>query len=191
MGCDVAVSAGGDYWSMPIGYVYEKEREIYIEDVCYSDKGTDYTIPRSVELMIKHGVQKGEFEEKEGAVNKRANYGVADTINRMLRKRGYRCDLGCHNASGQKSKKARILSCRAEILGLETEFSYRILFKDKSIRFGNSEYNNFIKHILAWSDEDAMQKRQKDDGVDSLAILVTYNVDNHIARAKKFNRKIY
>lgn len=191
MGCDVAVSAGGDYWSMPIAYVYEQERELYIEDVCYSDKGTDYTIPRSVELIIQHKVEKGEFEEKEGAINKRANYGVADTINRMLRNRGYRCNIGCHSASGQKSKKSRILSCRAEILGLDTEFSYKIYFKDKSIRFGNTEYNNFIKHILAWSDDDAMQKRQKDDGVDSLAILVTYNIDNHKAKAKKINMSLY
>lgn len=190
-GCDVAVSAGGDYWSMPIGYVYEKEREIYIVDVCYSNKGTDYTIPRSVELIIRHGVNKGEFEEKEGAINKRANYGVTETINTMLRKRGYRCDLGCHNASGLKSKKARIMSCRSEILGIETDYSYKIYFKDKSIRYGDSEYNNFIKHIRNWSDEDAMQKRQIDDGVDSLSILVAYNIDNRSSRAKKFNKGIY
>ena len=190
-GCDVAVSAGGDFWSMPIGYVYEQERIICIEDVCYSNKGTDYTIPRSVNLIIKHGAQQGEFEEKEGAVNKHASYGVADTVDRMLRKRGYRCNIGCHNASGQKSKKARILSCRAEILGLDTEFSYKIYFKDKSIRFGDTEYNNFIKHIMAWSDDDAMQKKQKDDGVDSLSILVTYNIDDHKTRAKKFNKGVF
>lgn len=188
MGCDVAVSAGGDYWSMPIGYVYEAERAIYIEDVCYSDKGTDYTIPRSVELIIKHGVERGEFEEKEGALNKRANYGVADTINRMLRKRGYRCDIGCHSASGLKSKRSRILSCRSEILGLETDYSYKVYFKDKSIRYGDSEYNNFIKHIQGWSDADSMQKKQKDDGVDSLSILIAYNIDNKKAKAKKFNK---
>ena len=190
-GCDVAVADGGDFWSMPIGYVYEREREIYIEDVVYSNKGTDYTIPRSVDKIIHHGVEKGEFEEKEGAVNKRANYGVTETINRMLRARGYRCDLGCHNASGQKSKKARILSCRSEILGIETEYSYRVLFKDPSIRYGDTEYNNFIKHIKMWSDEDSMQKRQKDDGVDSLSILIAYNIDTKRGRAKKFNKSIY
>ena len=190
-GCDVAVASGGDYWSMPIAYVYDKEKEIYIEDVVYSNKGTDYTIPKSVEKIIKHGLEKGEFEEKEGAMNKRANYGVADTIDRMLRKRGYRCQLGCHSASGQKSKKARILSCRSEILGIETEYSYKIYFKDQSIRYGDTEYNNFIKHILTWSDDDSMQKKQKDDGVDSLSILVTYNIDNHKSKAKKINTSIY
>lgn len=190
-GCDVAVSAGGDYWSMPIGYVYEKEREIYIEDVCYSNRGTDYTIPRSVELIMKHKAQNGEFEEKEGALNKRASYGVADTVKKMLMKNGYRCNIGCHNASGLKSKKARILSCRSEILGIETDYSYKIYFKDPSIRYNDSEYNNFVRHIMNWSDEDAMQKRQIDDGVDSLSILVTYNVDNHKRSAKKINMSIY
>lgn len=190
-GCDVAVSSGGDYWSMPIGYVYEKEREIYIEDIVYSNKGTDYTIPKSVEMIIKHRVDSGEFEEKEGALNKRANYGVADTINRLLKKNGYRCNIGCHSASGLKSKKSRILSCRSEILGIETDYSYKIYFKDKSIRQGNTEYSNFIKHIRNWSDDDAMQKKQIDDGVDSLSMLITYNIDNHKQKARKINTKIY
>lgn len=190
-GCDVAVSAGGDYWSMPIGYVYEKEREIYIEDVVYSNKGTDYTIPKSVEMIIKHKVQSGEFEEKEGALNKRANYGVADTVIRLLKKNGYRCNISCHSASGLKSKKSRIMSCRSEILGIDTDYSYKIYFKDKSIRQGNTEYANFIKHIRNWSEDDSMQKRQIDDGVDSLSILVTYNVDNHKRNAKKINMSIY
>lgn len=190
-GCDVAVSAGGDYWSMPIGYVYDKEREIYIEDVVYSNKGTDYTIPKSVEMIIKHKVQSGEFEEKEGALNKRANYGVADTVIRLLKKNGYRCNIGCHSASGLKSKKSRILSCSNEILGIDTDYSYKIYFKDKSIRQGNTEYANFIKHIRNWSEDDSMQKRQIDDGVDSLSMLITYNVDNKKQKAKKINIKIY
>lgn len=191
MGCDVAVTPGGDFWSMPIGYVYENEKTVYIEDVCYSDKGTDYTIPKTVELIIQHGVERGEFEEKEGALNKRANYGVADTINRMLAKRGYRCHLGCHSASGLKSKRSRILSCRSEILGIDTDYSYKVLFKHESLRYGNTEYNNFIKHIKNWSDEEKAQKRQKDDGVDSLSILVAYNLDKKHSRAKKFKHKIY
>ena len=105
---------------------------------------------------MKHKAQNGEFEEKEGALNKRASYGVADTVKKMLMKNGYRCNIGCHNASGLKSKKARILSCRSEILGIETDYSYKIYCKDPSIRYNDSEYNNFVRHIMNWSDEDAM-----------------------------------
>ena len=80
------------------------------------------------------------------------------------------------------------MSCRSEILGLETDYSYKVYFKDKSIRYGDSEYNNFVKHIQGWSDADSMQKKQKDDGVDSLSILIAYNIDNKKAKAKKFNK---
>lgn len=187
--CDVAVTNGGDFWSMPIGYVYENEKECYITDVCYSNKGTDYTIPKSVELIIKHNAEKGEFEEKEGALNKSASYGIADTVDKLLKKQNYRCNIGCHSACGLKSKKSRILSCSSEILAVDNEYSYKIYFKDPSLTDGDVEYNTFIKHIKMWSESDSMQKKQKDDGVDSLSMFVVYNLDNHKGKAQLFDEK--
>ena len=73
---DVAVAKGGDYFAQGFFYVFEKRREVYLLDVIYSNKGTDYTLPLSARKLIYHNVERVEFEEKEGALNKDVNYGV-------------------------------------------------------------------------------------------------------------------
>jgi len=171
---DVAVAEGGDKYSMPIGNVYEGTKSIYIHDVIYSNRGTDYTIPRTVDKIKQHNIEKVEFEEKEGAVGKKVNFGIASKVDELLRKDNYRCDIGNHSGSGLKSKLSRILSTANEILGIETDFGYKIYYLDEELRVGNMEYNDFIDCVRNFSE---VIVKQEDDAPDSLSGLISYCVD--------------
>lgn len=164
---DVA-HGGGDYMSMPIGYVYGDE--VYIEDVLFVNHlGDAQTRPLVCEKLIQNNVQRAGFEENNGG-----NL-YADLINKDLKGRGYRCNITTHKAQTNKSKLNRILSCQAEIKGLITDVTtYRLYFKAKKVREQNKEYNDFMKNLHNWSQkEGGTQKRQHDDAPDSLAGLIT------------------
>lgn len=159
---DVAYG-GGDYYSMPIAYVYG--RDVYIDDVIYESKGLDVTRPKTRDRIIQHGIQRACFEANNGGDQ------VAEKVNELLKEKGYKCNITHKKAPTNKSKLDRIMSVRAEILGIaENSGEYRLFFRDVSIQ--NLEYKEFIRDIKNFSENYSAQGKQKDDGIDSVASLI-------------------
>lgn len=161
---DVAYG-GGDRYSMPIAYVYG--RDVYIEDVIYEKRGLETTRPKTVDRIIHHQIQRVCFEANNGGDQ------VALKVNEILLEKIYKCNITHKKAPGGKTRKIdRILAVQHEILGVaENPGTFRIFFKDKSIQ--NQEYKEFVRDIRNFSDKDSIQGKQVDDGVDSLASLIT------------------
>lgn len=169
---DVATQKDGDNWSCPIGLFYEEEKEIYIDEVVYSNKGVDYTIPKTIDMFLRRKPIQCEIEEKESTQGI-IRTGIGAKINDLLIARGFRTRVHSHSASGLKSKRERILKYSTDILGIETDFSWKVYFNET--RYNRDlEYKNFCNDIINWSEDDKAQKTQKDDGIDSLAQLLEY-----------------
>lgn len=165
------VSHGGeDYMSMPIAYVYGNE--VYIVDVLFKhDFGGDSVSRRWVcDKLIDYNVSRCGFEKNNGGDF------YATLITQDLKNRMYRCNITSHNAPTRQRKLDRILACRNEILGIDSENggNYRIYFKDPTILPRNCEYRDFLENLWNWSQkEGATQKKQHDDAPDSLSGLIS------------------
>lgn len=177
---DVAISVDGDNWSAPIGYVYETERELYIEDVVYSNKGVDKTLPRTVDMLMVHNVIKCEVEEKEATQNQ-IQTGIGAKIREMLEKRNVRINIHSHSAAGLKPKRERILAYRTDILGIATETGWTVYFNENKY-MNNMEYKQFVDDIMNWSDDEKVQRKQVDDGVDSISQMLRFCVSSGKAK---------
>jgi len=180
--CTDVAYGGGDRYSMPIGYVYG--RDVYIEDVIYDLSGIETTKNRTVRKILDHKIQRAHFEANNGGDQ------VAEWIDRVLREKGYKCNITHKKAPSNKSKFDKIMSVRSEILGIsEDPNSYRIYFKDKSKQ--NNEYKEFIRDIRNFSEKVSVQGKQVDDGIDSICSMLIYILSgNMTGRAtSNFSRK--
>lgn len=163
------VSHGGDdYFSLPIGYVYGNE--VYIDDILFLNKfgGDDYIRPKICDILIKNKVTRLGVEKNNGGDF------FATLISGDLKKLNYRCHITMHNAPTNKSKRDRILACQNEIKGIAMEDNtYRLYFKSDANRKGNEMYNNAMRQLYNWNQNDNKQKTQHDDMPDSLAGMIT------------------
>lgn len=177
------VSHGGaDYFALPIGYVYG--REVYIEDILFMNKfgGDDYSRPRVCQIIMKHNVQRFGVEKNNGGDF------YATLISNDLRKLNYRCNITTHNAPTNKSKRDRILACQNEIKGIATEDnSYKLYFKNDDARKGNDMYNQAMKQLYSWNQNENKQKTQHDDMPDSLAGLIMNVLGSSSGGARSIN----
>ena len=163
--CDVAWG-GGDNLSMPIAYVYGGT--CYIHDVVF-DKGDKFqTKPRVIAKILQHKVRMGRFESNNGGDE------YCDDIDRMLRERGYSCNLTHYKSPGTMSKMSRIEQHAPEIR--------RYYFRDDKHR--DEDYRRFMGELTRFS---FTTKNKHDDAADSLAMLVDFN-ENRIARVKIISR---
>lgn len=189
---DVAVKAGGDYLFSGFHYLFESTKEIYLVDVVYNNKGTDFTIPQMIKKYIEHNVERGEFEEKEGTVTSKVNYGIGNVVKEETEKLGHRCFIGVHSGAGLKSKGTRIDTYAPEIRGQKSISGYIIKFLHINDRKTHAEYNLLVQHVQAYSQSAAMQGKQIDDGTDGLSMGLAYCVDRpqintvQVASAKKY-----
>lgn len=163
------VSHGGeDFMSMPIAYVYD--HDVYIADVLFINKfdGDSYSRPLVCDKIMSHNITRCGFEKNNGGDF------YATLITNDLRSRGYRCNITMHNAPTNRSKLDRILGCQEEIKGTSMmEGTYRIYFRDPRTLPPKSDYRAFLQNIWDWSQKDgAIQKKQHDDGPDSVAGLI-------------------
>lgn len=164
------VSHGGeDYMSMPIAYVYGME--VYIVDVLFQHEFGGDSVSRLWvrDRLIEHDVSRCGFEKNNGGDF------YATLIDKDLKAKGYRCNITTHLAPTRQRKLDRILACRNEIMGIGNDLgdNYRIYFKDPSILPKKCEYRDFLENIWNWSQkEGTIQKKQHDDGPDSLAGLI-------------------
>lgn len=163
------VSHGGeDYFSMPIGYVYDDE--VYIEDILFRNKfgGDDYIRPLVKEKLIKNNVSRLGIEKNNGGDF------FSTLVDKDLKKSNYRCNITTHNAPTNKSKLDRILACQNEIKGIATETNtYKIYFKLPENIKGDSEYQDAMRQLFNWNQSHSAQSKQHDDFPDSLAGLIT------------------
>lgn len=164
---DVA-HGGEDFMSMPIAYVYG--RDVYIEDVLFIHNfdGDLVSRPLVCDKIIEHNVTRCGFEKNNGGDF------YSTLISQDLRARGYRCNITAHNAPTNRSKLDRILSVQKEIKGVGgIDGSYRMYFKEPRLVKKNSEYMAFLDNMWTWSQkEGAIQKKQHDDSVDSIASML-------------------
>lgn len=188
--CDVAVSKGGDYFAQGFFYVFEKRKEILLPDVIYSNKGTDYTLPLSAKKLIYHNVEKVEYEEKEGSLNKEVNYGVADKVREFVKIHNWQTiNFSSHSGAGLKSKSNRIDTFQAEIRGVYMPDRYILKFLDKKDRISNYEYNLAMQHLFSYSASSNAIGKQFDDFPDMLSMNFAYNIKNK-KKVRFFNIKI-
>lgn len=175
--CDVAVSEGGDNLAMGIFYGFESDKSLYLLDVVYSNKGTDYTIPRMARKIASNRVELCEFEEKEGSVGKRINYGIAETVRTEVEKLGHKCLIRQHSGAGLRSKSVRIDTYSNEIRGESSIGGWKILYLHPDDRVANIEYNNAMNDLYRYSNAREMIGKQKDDFPDMLAMEMAYCID--------------
>lgn len=170
---DVA-HGGEDFMSMPVGYVYG--RDVFIEDVLFIHNfdGDSVSRPLVCEMLKRHNVTRCGFEKNNGGDF------YSTLISQDLRADGYRCNITAYNAPTNRSKLDRILSCQNEIKGVGgLDGSYRFFFKEPRMVNKNSQYMMFLENMWTWSQkEGAIQKKQHDDSVDSLASMMINMLGN-------------
>lgn len=165
--CDVAWG-GGDYLSMPIGYVYEASKEVYIHDVVHSPGTKDITKPLVVNKIIEHKVTRDHFEANNGGDE------YAEDIGRRLKEHNYRCAITHKKAPPNRTKLDRIVECAPEIKGTITDNSgYKLYFLSAKARKGNKQYEMYMKHLMNFNQGAKFIGKQKDDAADATASLVT------------------
>lgn len=181
------VSHGGaDYFSLPIAYVYGFD--VYIDDILFINNfgGDDYSRPRVCNIIMKHKVQRLGIEKNNGGDF------YSTLISDDLRKLGYRCNITTHNAPTNKSKRDRILACQNEIKGIAVaNNTYRLHFRNDEARKGMKEYNDAMKQLYGWNQNESNQKKQHDDMPDSLAGLITNILGTSSGGAKSINASGY
>ena len=153
--CDVAFG-GGDSLAMPICYVYGESA--YIVDVVFDRSAKDITEPRVVGKIMQHKCKMGRFEGNNGGDL------YKDDIDKMLKEKGYRCNISSKKAPTTMSKLSRIEQYSPEIK--------RFYFLDEKSR--NAEYNKFINEVTSFT---FTGKNLHDDAPDSLAGLAAYMYD--------------
>ena len=164
---DVA-HGGEDYMSMPIAYIYGYD--IYIDDVLFIHNfgGDTFSRPKVCDKLIQHNIRNAGFEKNNGGDF------YASLIRQDLNRLGHRCNISDFNASNKSSKLDRILSVQNEIKGTPAmDNGYRVHFKDPNTLPAKSDYMEFLHNIWGWSQkEGTTQKKQHDDGPDSIAGLL-------------------
>lgn len=153
--CDVAFG-GGDSLAMPICYVYGDTG--YIVDVIFDKHDKEVTQPRVVGKILHHKCKMGRFEANNGGDF------YCDDIDRMLKNKGYRCNLGNKRAPTTMSKLSRIEQYAPDIR--------KLYFLSESNR--NDEYKRFMNEVTSFS---FTGKNLHDDAPDSLAGLTAYMVE--------------
>lgn len=150
--CDVAFG-GGDSLSMPICYVYGESG--YIVDVLFDKRDKEVTEPRVVGKILHHGCKMGRFEANNGGDF------FAEDVSRMLKEKGYRCNIGTKRAPTTMSKISRVEQYAPDIR--------KLYFLTESER--SEEYTRFMTELTGFS---FTGKNAHDDAPDSLAGLCAY-----------------
>lgn len=184
MVADTAVVTSGDHWSAPMGYFYEDDRQVYIEDVVYTNEGIDIALPKTVEMCLKHRPIQIELEEKEATQGK-VKSGLWKALDERLKKVGLNPYIHSHSAAGQQSKRARIMNHVAAIKGIPVDGMWTLHFSQEQYE-KNPAYKKFIRSIVNWSEADRAQKTQEDDGPDSCAMMLTYMTSPQTTKVNVF-----
>lgn len=161
---------GGDFLSMPVGYVYGMD--CYVHDVVHSDKTKDVTKPLVVDAVIRNNCTRGFMEANNGGEE------YAEDIGKRLKDKNYRCAITSKKAPTNRSKLDRILACVPEIKGQILDGTgYRLFFLSPGARKDKPMYEMYMKHLIGFNQGTKYQGKQKDDAADATASLVTNVLD--------------
>lgn len=148
--CDPSFG-GGDFCSMPIGYVFDDA--VYIMDWVYNNGDKFVTRPLIVDKILEHKPQKVQIEANNGGEL------YAEDIDEMLRKEGYKTNITTPRASNRVSKEAKIIQYAPDI-----KRTFYFLEPNKR----SKEYQKAMDEVTMYTQ---MGKNLKDDGTDSLVQL--------------------
>lgn len=148
--CDVAWG-GGDFLSMPIGYLYGDE--LYVHDVVFSLGDKTMTRPLVIGKLLRHRPHYTRFEANNGG------HEYADAVDKELRKLGLHINITSRMAPSKQSKLSRIIQVAPDIK--------KVYFRDTKNRDG--PYREFMKNLTGYL---VSGKSKHDDAPDSMAGLV-------------------
>jgi len=148
--CD-SKNMGKDFVSAPIGYVYGDT--VYIDDVTYSNALPDITRPMVANKWVEHKVVRADVE-----VNNGGNY-YAEDLDELIKAKGGRTSIRTFFSSNNKQVK---------IITYADYVVKHFVFKHPSKYSPNSQYSQFMKDMLKWTQ---MGNNKHDDSVDSIAML--------------------
>lgn len=155
---------GGDFVSMPVGYVYGMD--VYIHDVVHSDKTKEITRNLVANCIMENKCTRGYGEANNGGEE------YVERVSNILKTNNYRCRIITKRAPVLKTKLQKILSAQSEIKGLITDGTgYRFLFLSPKARLGKPMYNIYMKHLTHFNQSAKFLGKQKDDAADATANL--------------------
>ena len=144
---------GGDRVAAPICCQYEND-DIYIKDVVFDGRTSEYTIPALADAIKRHHVQSVRVEANKNIEP------FADDLEDQLKRIGYPLLVERKPASTLESKYARIMNKSGEI-------KKYFIFKDSNHR--DKTYEDFMQEVYQFS---ILQNKRHvhDDAPDSLAM---------------------
>lgn len=154
--CDTK-NLGNDYVASPIGYVYGDF--VYIEDVVYNSGLPDLTKELVANKLVEHKVVRADFEMNNGG-----NY-YAEDVDKKIKEKGGNTSIRMFFSSNNKKTK---------IITYSDFVKKQFIFKHPSTYAPNSEYAQFMKNILSWTQSG---KNKNDDGVDAIAMMAQLTQD--------------
>ncbi len=139
---------GGDYFSMPICYVFGED--VYVHDVVFNKGDKEITYPIVATKLEMHRPHKAMFEANNGGDV------YADTIDKILRDKNIRLNISSRKAPTNTSKMGRIIQASPDIK--------KFYFRNK--KNSDKEYLAFMKNLTSFM---ITKKNTNDDAPDSLA----------------------
>jgi len=170
---------GGDYFSMPVGYVYGGD--IYIHGVIFDQGHKHITKPRVIGSILRHQVKSGMFEANTGG------HEYADDVGRILREEhDVRCNIGSRSAPSSQAKFARIEQYSPDIkqfwfLDDVSFYNQDDVPVEKRRIFRDADYKAFMRNLTTFSfaakyASKSRKEKMIDDAPDSLAGLAEFSL---------------
>lgn len=167
--CDTKTT-GIDYMFLPIFYQYDND--FYLVD-CICDNSTDFNVQinRIVDILVRHGVQKIEFESNAGGSR------LAFDVENELSDRGYTfCSITTKPT--ETNKETRII-VNADWI------KKQCLFKIKESYSEQSDYGRMMSFLLGYSIAGRNVHDDVPDGMANFRLFVENLYESHVARIIK------
>lgn len=166
--CD-SKNLGVDFVSAISGYVYGDL--VYIEDVVYDKSLPEITRPRVADLWFRNNVVRADVEMNNGG-----NY-YAEELNKIIKSKGGKTSIRMFYSSNNKNVK---------IVTYSDYVTKQFVFKDQSMYSKNSDYAEFMKAILSWTQ---LGNNKHDDACDAIAMLAQLAQELQGSTIKILNRR--
>ncbi len=166
--CD-SKNMGNDNVSSPTAYVYGDL--LYIEDVVFNSGLPEVTRPKVANMLVDHKVVRADVEMNNGG-----NY-YAEEVGKLVKQLGGNTSIRMFFSGNNKMTK---------IITYSDFVKKHFVFKSPSTYAKNSEYAEFMKNMLTWTQTG---KNEHDDAPDSLAMLAQLYQDITATSIKIIDRR--
>ena len=161
--CDPAFG-GGDSLSMPIGKVFDDIT--YIVGWIHDNRSPEYTVPKVVDAIDKHGITLLWIEKNSGGQL------VAEKIQKEMESRGIiHCKIELFSAPVKMHKEEKITG-HSDYVKRNFKFllpkAKEVQVDDLEIYYADKDYRKAIDEMTTWSAE-SKGKKVHDDAPDSIA----------------------